>query len=141
MKILIQLEYQPLNLTFVTILKIVKSLGIKFKILKIECDKKAESHISRKIYSISYIKSIVSSQTGMSEHEIIRETRKRPNVENRQIGMALSKELTDKRLSDIGDEFGFKDHATVIHAIKNVENLRATNRIFRAKFDKIREAI
>lgn len=41
----------------------------------------------------------------------------------RQIAMYLSKILTPKSLVDIGKKFGKKDHTTVMHAIKKVEEL------------------
>ena len=41
----------------------------------------------------------------------------------RQIAMYLSKVLTPKSLADIGKKFGKKDHTTVMHAIKKVEEL------------------
>ena len=42
----------------------------------------------------------------------------------RQIAMYLSKTLTPKSLADIGAKFGKKDHTTVMHAIKKIEELR-----------------
>jgi chromosomal replication initiator protein len=39
--------------------------------------------------------------------------------------MYLSKILTTKSLAEIGDNFGGKNHATVIHAVKTVEKLMA----------------
>jgi chromosomal replication initiator protein len=41
----------------------------------------------------------------------------------RQIAMYLCKKLTVKNLPEIGREFGGKNHATVIHAIKKIEDL------------------
>jgi chromosomal replication initiator protein len=41
----------------------------------------------------------------------------------RQIAMYLSKTLTSKSLTEIGSKFGKKDHTTVMHAIKKIEEL------------------
>ncbi len=41
----------------------------------------------------------------------------------RQIAMYLSKNLTSKSLADIGSSFGKKDHTTVMHAVKKINDL------------------
>ena len=54
----------------------------------------------------------------------IREKDRRKDVALcRQIGMYVSKAITKYSLKTIGLHFGGRDHSTVIHAIKNVENL------------------
>ena len=45
----------------------------------------------------------------------------------RQIAMYLSKKLTQKSLPEIGKSFGGRDHATVIHAVKQIEKLMDTD--------------
>ncbi|MBN8511532.1 MAG: chromosomal replication initiator protein DnaA [Rickettsiales bacterium] len=49
----------------------------------------------------------------------------------RQIAMYLSKILTSKSLADIGKKFGKKDHTTVIHAVKRVEELMVSDLEFK----------
>ncbi len=46
----------------------------------------------------------------------------------RQVAMALAKELTTHSLPEIGDAFGGKDHTTVLHACRRIEELRESNR-------------
>ncbi|MDA1299977.1 MAG: chromosomal replication initiator protein DnaA [Proteobacteria bacterium] len=46
----------------------------------------------------------------------------------RQLAMALAKELTTHSLPEIGDAFGGKDHTTVLHACRRIEELRESNR-------------
>ncbi|MDQ7786950.1 MAG: chromosomal replication initiator protein DnaA [Thermodesulfovibrionales bacterium] len=48
----------------------------------------------------------------------------------RQIAMYLSKQLTSLSLSDIGKNFGGKDHATVIYACKQIEDKRTKDEVF-----------
>lgn len=45
----------------------------------------------------------------------------------RQIAMFLAKRLTSKSLPEIGKQFGGRDHTTVIHAVKKIEELRAVD--------------
>ena len=42
----------------------------------------------------------------------------------RQIAMYLAKRLTTRSLPEIGRKFGNRDHSTVIHAVKRIEELR-----------------
>jgi chromosomal replication initiator protein len=59
----------------------------------------------------------------------------------RQIAMYFAKNLTSKRLPDIGREFGGKNHATVIHAVKKVEELMFSDSAFAMDVKKIEEII
>jgi chromosomal replication initiator protein len=45
----------------------------------------------------------------------------------RQMAMALSKELTNHSLPDIGDAYGGRDHTTVLHACRKIAELRTTD--------------
>ena len=50
----------------------------------------------------------------------------------RQVAMYLSKKLTTRSLPEIGRKFGGRDHTTVIHAVKKIEQLKIEN----SKFDE-----
>ncbi len=75
--------------------------------------------------------SIDEIQTQVAEHYRIRKAemtsarRARDVARPRQVAMYLSKQLTPKSLPDIGRRFGGRDHTTVIHAVKQIEKLRA----------------
>ena len=43
----------------------------------------------------------------------------------RQVAMFLAKTLTSKSLPEIGRRFGGRDHTTVIHAVKKIEDLKS----------------
>jgi len=58
-------------------------------------------------------------------------TRKREIVQARQVSMFFSKSLTKASLASIGSQIGGKDHATVLHACKTVNNLIDTDKLFR----------
>lgn len=55
----------------------------------------------------------------------------------RQIAMYLSKQLTNLSLSDIGKNFGGKDHATVIYACKQIEDKRAKDEAFNRMIESL----
>ncbi|MBS1233213.1 MAG: dnaA [Nitrospirae bacterium] len=55
----------------------------------------------------------------------------------RQIAMYLSKQLTNLSLSDIGKNFGGKDHATVIYACKQIEEKRAKDEAFNRMIENL----
>jgi chromosomal replication initiator protein len=59
----------------------------------------------------------------------------------RQIAMYLCKQLTIRSLSEIGRKFGGKDHTTVMHAVKKVEELRATDCEINKDIEKITNII
>lgn len=77
--------------------------------------------------------SIDDIQTRVAEHYKIRKAemtsarRAREVARPRQVAMYLSKQLTPRSLPDIGRRFGGRDHTTVIHAVKQIEKLRAAD--------------
>jgi chromosomal replication initiator protein len=73
---------------------------------------------------------------GLSVEEIVGTGRSRRLVSARQIGMYLCRELTDMPLIRIGDEFGGRDHTTVMHANKKISELMKERR---AIFNQVTE--
>ena len=59
--------------------------------------------------------------------DLLSPRRARSVARPRQVAMFLSKMLTSKSLPDIGRRFGGRDHTTVIHAVKRVEELKMTD--------------
>ncbi|HEY4301138.1 MAG TPA: chromosomal replication initiator protein DnaA [Candidatus Didemnitutus sp.] len=80
-------------------------------------------------------------QKRVADHYQIRHSdmtsKRRPNAIAfpRQIAMYLSRQLTRHSLQEIGEAFGGRDHGTVIHAIKTVENLMETDDTVRGSVD------
>lgn len=81
--------------------------------------------------SIDYIQKVVSDYFNMPVELMKSKTRKREIVQARQIAMYFSKKLTKSSLASIGMQCGGKDHATVLHACKTVNNLIDTDKTFR----------
>jgi len=87
-----------------------------------------------RIEKINYniIKLEVESYFKLKEDSILIKTRKREVVQCRQIAMYFAMKLIKRTsLEKVGQQYGDKDHATVLHACKTVNNLIETNREFR----------
>ena len=56
--------------------------------------------------------------------DILSKRRSRSVARPRQMAMALAKELTNHRLPGIGNGFGGRDHTTVLHACRKIEQLK-----------------
>lgn len=59
----------------------------------------------------------------------------------RQIAMYLAKQLTARSLPEIGRKFGGRDHTTVMHAVKKVDELRATDPSFAEDVELLRRML
>jgi chromosomal replication initiator protein len=59
----------------------------------------------------------------------------------RQIAMYLSKQLTSRSLPEIGRKFGGRDHTTVMHAVRKVEELREVDAVFADDVDLLRRML
>ena len=65
---------------------------------------------------------------GISHADLVGSKRSQSIVYPRQIAMYLSRELTDLSLPKIGDEFGGRDHTTVMHATAKIQKLMSEQR-------------
>lgn len=81
--------------------------------------------------SIDYIQKVVSDYFDMPIELMKSKTRKREVVQARQIAMFYAKNMTKASLATIGAQCGGKDHATVLHAYRTVNNLIETDKQFR----------
>lgn len=59
----------------------------------------------------------------------------------RQVAMYLAKQLTPRSLPEIGRKFGGRDHTTVIHAVRKIEELSAYDPTFREDVDLLRRLL
>ena len=79
-----------------------------------------------RIVSIENIQKTVADFYKIKVADMFSKKRTRNLARPRQIAMALSKELTNQSLPEIGESFGGRDHTTVIHACRKVAELRET---------------
>jgi chromosomal replication initiator protein len=69
--------------------------------------------------------------------ELLSKKRTRSIARPRQLAMALAKELTNHSLPEIGDSFGGRDHTTVLHACRKIEELRESSRDIREDYNNL----
>lgn len=81
--------------------------------------------------TIDHIQQIIADFFNLDIESLHSKTRKRNVVQARQLAMFFSKKYTKNSLSTIGSQIGQRDHATVLHACKTVENLIETDRAFK----------
>ena len=81
-------------------------------------------NLSENRVTIDLIQSLVCKFYKISKTEMLSSRRSRYLVRPRQIAIYLTKILTSKSLPEIGRDFSNRDHTTVIHSIKTIENLK-----------------
>jgi chromosomal replication initiator protein len=91
--------------------------------------------------SIDYIQKVVCNYFDVPVDSLQSKTRKREIVQARQVAMFFSKNLTKSSLATIGLQIGGKDHATVLHACKTVNNLIETDKQFKNQIDEIEKKL
>jgi chromosomal replication initiator protein len=80
--------------------------------------------------TVEDIQKTVVSYYNISMHDFMSSRRSRSVARPRQVAMYLSKKMTTKSLPDIGRRFSGRDHTTVIHAIKKIEELMIQDKNF-----------
>ncbi|MBY7975869.1 chromosomal replication initiator protein DnaA [Vibrio fluvialis] len=80
--------------------------------------------LQEKLVTIDNIQKTVAEYYKIKVADLLSKRRSRSVARPRQLAMALSKELTNHSLPEIGDAFGGRDHTTVLHACRKIEQLR-----------------
>jgi len=80
--------------------------------------------ISAKMVSIENIQKTVSEYYNIKLSDLLSKRRSRSITRPRQLAMALTKELTNHSLPEIGEAFNGRDHTTVLHACSKIKELR-----------------
>jgi chromosomal replication initiator protein len=96
---------------------------------------------TKKEISIDYIQKVVCNYFSIPVDMLQSRTRKREIVQARQVAMFFSKNLTKSSLATIGSQIGGKDHATVLHACKTVNNLLDTDKHFKNQIEDIEKKL
>lgn len=91
--------------------------------------------------SIDYIQKVVCDYFDLPIELLKSKTRKREVVQARQIAMYFAKSMTKSSLATIGMHCGGKDHATVLHACRTVNNLMETDKRFKVYISELEKKI
>lgn len=90
-----------------------------------------------RVITIQDIQRVVGEQFGVKLEDFSAKKRTKSIAFPRQIAMYLSRELTDFSLPKIGEEFGGRDHTTVIHAHEKISNLIKTDPQFQKQIQEL----
>ncbi|MEL6614696.1 MAG: chromosomal replication initiator protein DnaA, partial [Bacteroidota bacterium] len=95
----------------------------------------------RAALTIEAIQTVTCDVLSIPEDLVRARTRKREVVQARQIAMYFCKQLTKHSLKTIGQAFGGRDHSTVIHAVRSVEDQIDTDPLFRETVERVRKKL
>lgn len=84
--------------------------------------------VQARLVSIENIQKTVADYFKIRVADLLSKSRSRSIARPRQVAMALAKELTNHSLPEIGDAFGGRDHTTVLHGCRRIEELRNTDK-------------
>ena len=90
-----------------------------------------------KLVSIDNIQRTVAEYYKIKISDILSKRRSRSVARPRQVAMALSKEITNHSLPEIGDAFGGRDHTTVLHACRKIAELSETDADIREDYKNL----
>jgi chromosomal replication initiator protein len=90
---------------------------------------------------IEDIQRIVSRHYNVSKTELLSNRRTRTIVKPRQIAMYLAKVMTPRSLPEIGRRFGGRDHTTVLHAVRKIEDLCGSDNTLAQELELLRRLI
>jgi len=90
---------------------------------------------------IEDIQKLVASHYSVTRADILSSRRTATVVKPRQVAMYLSKALTLRSLPEIGRRFGGRDHTTVLHAVRKIEGLSATDSSLREELELLKRML
>ena len=91
--------------------------------------------------SIENIQKTIAQYFKITVSDLLSNRRTRSITRPRQLGMALSKQLTRHSLPEIGNAFGGRDHTTVLHACRKVEELRQQDLRFAEDYENLYQTL
>ncbi len=95
---------------------------------------------SRRV-KVEDIQRVVSKHYNVSKQDLLSSRRTRSIVWPRQIAMFLSKTMTPRSLPEIGRRFGGRDHTTVLHAVRKVEEILVTDEVLAQEIEVLKRML
>ncbi len=121
--------------------KVILYADLSSKELNLDTAKEALKDIlvsyKTKEINVLRIKEMVADSYNVTIEELDSKKRTKNIAFPRQVAMYISRSLLDISLPNIGDEFGGRDHTTVMHAIKKIEDEMKKSEMTRVKIEKI----
>jgi hypothetical protein len=93
----------------------------------------------RRTIRIEDIQEAVCAVWGVKRNDMLSSRRTAELVNPRHVAMFLSKEMTGRSLPDIGRMFRDRDHTTVLHAVRRIHGLRASDPVLDAMIARVEE--
>jgi chromosomal replication initiator protein len=93
--------------------------------------------LQERLVTIENIQKTVAEYFKIRVADVLSQRRSRSVARPRQIAMALAKELTRHSLPEIGDAFGGRDHTTVLHACRRIQELRESETRVREDYQNL----
>ena len=87
--------------------------------------------------TVDDIQKATAEHFGLKQADLLSERRTRAVARPRQAAMYLAKQMTTRSLPDIGRRFGGRDHTTVLHAVRRIEELKAGDAVLAADIETI----
>lgn len=94
-----------------------------------------------KMITLDNIQRTVAKYYNVKIQELTGARRTRSIARPRQLAMALAKELTNHSLPEIGESFGGRDHTTVLHAVRKIEELRESDSKINDDYNLLRHTL
>jgi len=108
-----------------------------------ECKRILKDFINsnNKSINVEFIQNLVASHFNLNIQELLSQRRSRSLARPRQIAMYLAKQHTTNSLPDIGRKFSNRDHTTVIHAVKKIDELLKKDNDIRKNVDELKKKL
>ncbi len=91
--------------------------------------------VNERKVTVDIIQKTVAEHYALKQADLISERRARAVARPRQVAMWLAKQITTRSLPDIGRRFGGRDHTTVLHAVRRIEQLKAEDPVLARDVD------